>query len=85
MKHVEKVKKVFVLCSLDNTGRTCYIRSLYEPGKWEITTNIEMATKYTTMDAADMSYWFYQKELGDDAGVFVVIPLEIEYRLVKEE
>lgn len=85
MRHVEKIKKLFVLCSLDNAGNTCYLRSLLQPGKWEITTNIEVATKYTTTDAADISYDFYQRELGFDACTFVRIPLEIEYRLIKEE
>lgn len=84
MQSVEKIKRVCVLCSIDNNGTTCYLRSLHEPGKWEITTNIEMATKYTTVDAADMSYDFYKKEIGNDAGNFVVINLEIEYRLIEE-
>ncbi len=85
MKHIEKIRNAYVLCSIDNTGKTCYLRSLHEPGKWEITTNIEVATKYATSDAADLSYDFYQRELGSDAGVFVKIPLEIEYRLINEE
>ncbi len=85
MKHIEKVKNLFVLCSIDKMGQTCYLRSLHEPGKWEIVTDIEIATKYTTVDAADMSYDFYCRELGSDASLFVRIPLEVEYRLIKEE
>ena len=84
MKSIEKTKKLFVLCTIDNTGTTCFLRSLHEPGKWEIVKDIEVSTKYTSQDAADMSYLFYQKELGEEAGKFVIVPLEIEYRLINE-
>lgn len=82
---IEKIKKVCVLCTIDTEGRTAYLRSLHDPGKWEITTDIETATKYTTDDAAMMSYDFYQREMGSDAGTFVIVPLEIEYRLIEEQ
>lgn len=81
---IEKVKKGYVLCSIDNSGKTCYLRSLHEPGKWEIVVDIEIATKYTTTDAAEMSYSFYRKEMGSDAGEFAMIPFEIEYKLINE-
>lgn len=83
MEHIEKTKNLYVLCSLDKAGHTCYLRSLHEPGKWEIITDIEMATKYTTVDAAEMSYSFYQKEIGADALDFVIIPMKIEYKLIE--
>ena len=46
--------------------------------------DIEIATKYTSSDAADMSYDFYMAELGANAGKFVKLPFEIEYRLINE-
>ena len=85
MKSIEKTKNLFVLASIDNTGRTCYLRSLHEPGKWEIVADIEIATKYTTDDAAQMSYDFYVAEMGADAGAFAIIPVEIVYSLINEE
>lgn len=83
-KYIEKLRTGYVLCSIDNNGTTVYLRSLHEPGKWEIVSDIEIATKYTSSDAADMSYDFYMAELGTNAGKFVKLPFEIEYRLINE-
>ncbi len=85
MKHIEKIRELFVLCSIDKKGQTCYLRSLHEPGKWEIVTDIEIATKYTTLEAAEISYDFYKREMGNSYLEFVIIPMEIEYRLIQTD
>lgn len=85
IKHIEKMKEGYVLCTLDKNGNTGYLRSLHEPGKWEVVYDIEMSTKYANDEAANMSYWLYKNEMGNNAGEFVMIPFEIEYRLLQEE
>lgn len=84
VKHTEKIKNGFVLCTLDQNGNTGYLRSLHKPGKWEVVKDIEMATKYMNDEAANMSYWLYKSEMGVDASEFVMIPFEIEFKLIQE-
>lgn len=82
MEDIKEIKKYFVLCTADTNGRMIYLRSLHEPGRWEIVFDIDMATKYVTEEAAKMSYDFYKSEMGYDAGIFVIVPVELEYRLI---
>lgn len=79
---IEKIKECYVICSLDLNGNTCYLRSLHEKGKWEITTDVEMATKCMDRDAARYLRAFYLNEIGD--GEWVVTPLMIQYMLIDE-
>ncbi len=82
MKSVEKIRKCFVLCGIDNAGTTVYLKSLGEVGKWLITADIEMASKCANRSAANLMKDFYDQEMGD--ADWVAVPVEIEYRLVNE-
>ena len=83
MKTLEKLKKVYVLCGIDTAGTTVYLRSLHETGKWEVTADIEMASKCVNKQTAELMLDFYNQEIGD--ATWVIIPCWIEYILIKEE
>lgn len=84
MTNVEKLKHVYVLASIDNAGKTVYLRSLHSAGQWEIVADIEMATKGSNMATIELMRDFYEQET-DNYNTFVIVPLEIEYRLVRED
>ncbi len=43
-KSLEKSLKRYVICSLDQAGNVVYLHSLHEY-KWELTTDVERASK----------------------------------------
>jgi len=79
---IEKMKECYVLCSLDLEGKTVYLRSLHEKGQWEITTDIELATKAPDRDTAEFVRDFYMQEVGN--GEWLITPVIIQYMLVNE-
>lgn len=81
-KQLEKTVKKFVIASIDVEGKTVYLRSLHNH-KWEIVTNIELATKAYARDIADTVLRNYMEDFQTNTE-FVVIPLTIEYYLVDE-
>ena len=81
MEIIVKRKKVYVLAALNDDGTFYYLRSLHEPGRWEIVNDIEVATKYTSKYAAEMSYDFYQMEMLDNINSFTMLPTEIAYTI----
>jgi len=52
-KQLEKTINKYVIASIDAEGKTVYLRSLHDH-KWEIVTNIELATKTYDKDIADI-------------------------------
>lgn len=82
-KSVEKINNYYVLCGLDSAGTTVYLRSLHERGKWEITADVEKASKCENIFTAEMLQEIYDDEIGD--AKWVIIPLEVEYRLIQCE
>lgn len=81
-KQLEKTVNKYVIASIDAGGKTVYLRSLHDH-KWEIVTNIELATKTYDRDIADMVLSNYMEDFQTNTE-FVVIPLTIEYYLVDE-
>lgn len=81
-KQLEKTINKYVIASIDAEGKTVYLRSLHDH-KWEIVTNIELATKTYDKDIADMVLMNYMEDFQTNTE-FVVIPLTIEYYLVDE-
>ena len=81
-KHLEKTINKYVIASIDAEGKTVYLRSLHDH-KWEIVTNIELATKTYYRDIADTVLRNYMEDFQTNTE-FVIIPLTIEYYLVDE-
>lgn len=81
-KQLEKTVNKYVIASIDAEGKTVYLRSLHDH-KWEIVTNIELATKTYDRDIANMVLMNYMEDFQTNTK-FVVIPLTIEYYLVDE-
>lgn len=80
---VEKTNNYYVLCSIDNSGNTVYLRSLHEPGKWEITADIEFASKCVNKNTAELTLQFYENET-QNYDKWVIVPMIIEYKLINE-
>ena len=79
---IEKINKLYVICSLDLFGNTVYLNSLHDH-KWEITPDIERASKTLSRKVANMVLEGYYQDMGYD-NQFVIIPMEVEYRLINE-
>jgi len=83
-KFTEKKVIRYVVASIDNTGKTIYLRSLHDY-KWEIVTDIEVATKANSRAVAAMIYENYKTDMnGAKDESWVVIPLEICWNLIDE-
>lgn len=80
---IEKAKECYVICSIDLSGKTVYLKSLHDVGKWEITTDIEMATKCADRETANIMLNIYYQEIGND-NTWVIVPLIIQYQLIDE-
>lgn len=80
---IEKIENYFVLCSIDNCGNTVYLRSLHEPGKWEITADVDKASRCVNKATAELTLQFYESET-QNYDKWVIVPLVIEYKLVDE-
>ena len=80
---IEKVSNNYVLASLDKDGNTVYLRYLLNY-KWEITSDIERASKMNTPELAKevLNNYYYDTNCVDD--IFVIIPMKITWELVKE-
>lgn len=83
------LKRYVVACISDNY--CWYLRSKRQqiPGQWvahveyELVTDIELADKYVTKSIARTILTDYINKSKDDVE-FVILPLEIEYNLIKE-
>lgn len=78
----EKINNYFVLCSLDLEGKTVYLRSLHDLNKWEIVTDIEMATKTHDYETAELLKECYDREIGD--AEWAIVPEIITFQLIDE-
>lgn len=81
-KSIEKINKLYVICSIDLSGKTVYLNSLHDH-KWEITPDIERASKTLSRKVANMVLEGYYQDMGNESE-FVIIPMEVEYRLIDE-
>ena len=83
-KQVFVVKTSSNINSMDDlSGKTVYLKSLHDVGKWEITTDIEMATKCADRETANIMLNIYYQEIGND-NAWVIVPLIIQYQLIDE-
>ena len=80
---IEKVNKTYVLASIDNEGKTVYLRYLLNKN-WEIVTDIEIASKMgdAAFAAEILDEYHYDTKCYDDK--FVVVPLKVIWELIKE-
>ncbi len=80
---VEKVVSRYVICSIDQAGKTVYLNSL-RLGNWEITTDIERASKAVDKETAQYLLEGYYSDMKICDEEWAVIPLVITYTLVGE-
>lgn len=86
---IEKVKECYVLSSVDSGGNTIYLKYLLKHN-WELTTDIEQASKMLQRDFAEevLHDYYYDNcyyDMGGTAdGLFVIVPLKITWELIKE-
>lgn len=80
---LEKERKTFVIASIDKSGKTVYLRYLLNR-KWELTDDIERASKINLHDLAEevLRDYYYDTKCYDDQ--FVIIPLLIKWELINE-
>ena len=80
---VEKVKDYYVLASIDKSGKTVYLRYLLNR-KWEITDDIERASKIEFADLAEevLNNYYTDTRCYDDK--FVIVKLQMTWTLIKE-
>ena len=82
-KILEKEVIKYLIVSLDNTGKTVYLHSLRE-NKWEITPDIERATKTYNRRLANMvleNYYYDIHPIGEE---WIVMPVVVQWSLVDE-
>ena len=90
-KVLEKSLKRYVLGAIEN-NQCYYLKVIHEkiPGQivahavYECTFDIESATKSTSRNVIEAVLDTYNRSVGDDALEFVVLPLIIDYNLLKE-
>ena len=81
---IEKVKECYVLSSVDSGGNTIYLKYLLKHN-WELTTDIEQASKMLQRDFAEEVLNDYYYDMGgSEDGLFVIVPLKITWELIKE-
>ena len=80
-KILEKEVIKYVIISVDNTGKTVYIRSLND-NKWETTPDIERATKTHNRRLANMVLENYYYDVHPTGEEWIVMPVAIQWRLV---
>ncbi len=82
-KVLEKEKTKYLIVSLDNSGKTIYLHSLHNY-KWELTTDIERATKAVNRATAYMILNNYYTDICPQNEEWIVMPVCIQYYLVNE-
>ena len=81
-KVLEKSNLVYVLATVENDMR-CYLKSLHEIGCYEITADIEKASKARSKKIINMLLDNYRMDMKEQALDFFVVPVLIEYNLIK--
>lgn len=79
----EKTIKRYVLATMHD-GQCWYLHSIHKIGAWEMVADIEAATKTTTKSIAKVLLNDYKRDFGDKGYDFIIIPLIIDYSLIKE-
>lgn len=90
-KVLEKSYKRYVLGAIED-GVCYYLKVRHEnvPGQltahavYECTVDIEQATKATSRSIIEAVLDTYDRNVGEDALEFVVLPLVVDYSLLKE-
>ena len=82
-KVLEKSVTKYCLATISE-GYCWYLKSLHGIGGWEVVSDIEQATKTATKGVAKIVRENYENDMGKNALEFVVIPIIIDYSLVKE-
>ena len=83
-KILEKEVIKYLIVSTDNTGKTVYLRSLHEENKWEITPDIERATKIYNRRLANMVLENYYYDIHPADEEWIIMPVMIQWSLVDE-
>ena len=78
----KKIKRYCLACIEDNY--CFYLKSLHRIGGWELVTDIEQATKADSKSIMRMVRDNYERDMGTNASKLVVVPVVIDYSLVKE-
>lgn len=78
----KRIKRYCLACIQDNI--CWYLRSLHDIGAWDMVTDIELATKASSKSIAKMVRENYEKDFGKNAEKFVIVPVVLDYSLVKE-
>lgn len=90
-KILEKKETRYVLGVID--GNYCYflkVNHIPVPGQfvarkeYEMVTDIEIATKASKREIAKYILQDYQAAMKDDALEFTILPVEVEFSLIKE-
>ena len=79
----EKTVKRYCLAAIQD-GYCWYLQSLGQDKGFNLVTDIEQATKAATKSVAKYLREVYEYELGKNAYQLIIIPLIIDYSLVKE-
>ncbi len=82
-KSLEKQTIKYVICSLDNIGKTIYLHSLHD-FKWELTPDIERATKTLDRKIANIVLDNYYHDMKPKDEEWLIVPVVTEYYLVNE-
>lgn len=79
----EKEKYYYVLASIDKEGKTVYLHYLLNH-KWEITDDIERASKTEVRSIAEdvLEDYYFDTQCYNDT--FVIIKMKITWELIKE-
>ncbi len=78
----KRIKRYCLACIQDNY--CWYLRSLHDIGAWDMVTDIEQATKAASKNIARMMRENYERDYGVNAVKFIIVPVVLDYSLVKE-
>ena len=81
--YIEKKEKRYIIAGLDAEGNTVYLRYLLGK-KWELTPNIERASKMHKRSFAKDVLDMYYHDCPGLTDKWVIVPLIITYELVNE-
>ena len=80
---LEKKVKRYALAAIEDN--VCwYLRSLGTVGGFDMVADIEQATKTSTKGTAKALREIYERDMGRNAVKFIIVPVVIDFSLVKE-
>ena len=82
-KALEKEVIKYLIVSIDKSGKTVYLHSMHNH-KWEITPDIERATKTYNRRLANMILENYYYDIHPQDEQWLIMPVAIQWHLVNE-